>query len=76
MESTGNLDPNDDIQLWCLHLVFLPLINKHISSWQEAWVLHPLRSEINKTSIQLWIAGLHAISYQNIVQFDKPFHGT
>jgi hypothetical protein len=65
MESNGNLDPNDDIQLWCLHLVFIPVINKHISSWQEAWVQHPLRSERNKTPMQLWIEGLHSISGTN-----------
>lgn len=62
MERCGSLDPNDDSHLWCLHLVFLPLVNRHLSSWQEAWVQHPLRSERNKTPMQLWIEGLHAIS--------------
>ena len=62
MESNGNLDPNDDVQLWCIHLVFLPLINQHILCWQEAWMHHPLRSERNQTPMQIWIEGLHNIS--------------
>ena len=62
MERTGLLDPNDEKHLWCLHLVYLPLINKHLKIWKDAWVQHPLRSEKNKTPMQLWIQGLNAIS--------------
>ncbi|KAK3742109.1 hypothetical protein QZH41_020267 [Actinostola sp. cb2023] len=36
---------DDDIHLWCLHYVFLPMINRHLASWRNAWVYHPLRSE-------------------------------
>ena len=27
LERCGILDPNNDVQLWCLHYVFLPVIN-------------------------------------------------
>ena len=27
--------------------------------WRDAWVHHPLRTEGNKTPMQLWIGGLH-----------------
>ena len=65
MERCGYLDPDDDVHLWCLHLVFLPLINKHLSVWRETWINHPLSSEGNKTPMQLWIEGLHDISETN-----------
>ena len=53
MERCGSLDPNDDSHLWCLHLVFLPLVNRHLSSWQEAWGAAPstLRKEQNSNAV-------------------------
>lgn len=53
------LDPNDDAQLWCLHYVFLRIINDHLVNWQRAYIYHPLSSEHNKTPMQLWVRGLH-----------------
>ena len=55
------LNPNDDIHLWCLHYTFLPLINRHLTNWKNAWIHHPLRTERNSTPMQLWIRGLHSI---------------
>ena len=37
---------------------FLPTINKHLTSWKNAWVYHPLKTEKNKSLMQLWIRGL------------------
>ncbi|CAB3998789.1 Hypothetical predicted protein [Paramuricea clavata] len=65
MEGLGLLDPNNDTHLWCLHSIFLPLINNHLTSWKDAWIRHPLSSEKNKTPLQLWIQGLNAISMTN-----------
>ena len=65
MERCGSLDPNSDIHLWCLHKVFLPIVNKHLSTWLSTWVQHPMRSESNKSPVQLWIEGIHSISGSN-----------
>ena len=54
------LNPDDESHLWCLHFVFLPIINRHLSNWRAAYVQHSLRTEHNKTAIQLWISGLSA----------------
>jgi hypothetical protein len=62
MERLGILDPSNEVHLWCLHLVLLPIINKHIVCWQNGWIHHPIRTERNKTPMQLWIQGLNAIS--------------
>ena len=45
---------------WCLHCVSLPIINRHIRNWKNAWINHPLRTEQNKTPIQLWVTGLQS----------------
>lgn len=44
--------------MWCLHYVYVPILNKHLDAWKNAWIHHPLRTEGNKSPIQLWIRGL------------------
>jgi hypothetical protein len=46
--------------------VYIPIINRHLSNWVNAWVHHPLTSEKNHTPMQLWIKGL-----QTAVQKDS-----
>lgn len=58
MESNDILLSGDEIHLWCLHYVFLPIINRHLRKWKDAWVYHPLRTAKGKTPMQLWIRGL------------------
>lgn len=61
MERCAILDASNDLHLWCLHFVFIPLINRHMSNWRNAWVRHPMRSERNRTPMQLWIMGLNNV---------------
>ena len=61
MERLGVLDPSNESHLWCLHLVFIPLVNKHLTLWKNGWIQHPLQTEKNKTPMQLWVQGLNAI---------------
>ncbi len=59
LENELRLDPNNDAHLWCLHFVFLPIVNNHLRNWQHSYIHHPLSSENNRTPMQLWIRGLH-----------------
>ena len=52
------LNPDDESHMWCLHFVFIPIINRHLNNWRAAYVQHSLRTEHNKTPMQLWISGL------------------
>jgi hypothetical protein len=61
LERSGLLDVDNDIHLWCLHYVFLPVVNRHLQSWKNAWIHHPLRTETNSTPMQLWVKGLHHV---------------
>ena len=61
MEEINILDPDDDIDIFCLHYVYIPRINRQLQMWKEAWMKHPLSSEMNLSPEQLWTAGLQSI---------------
>ena len=56
------LIPANALYLFCLHFVYIPRINRHLTSWREAWNKHPLRTEHNLTPEQLWTSGLRRIA--------------
>lgn len=58
LEYQGMLNPDDELHLWRLHFVFIPIINRHLNNWRAAYIHHSLRTEHNKTPMQLWISGL------------------
>ena len=66
LENIGLLDPDNDVHLFSLHFVYLPCISHHLTMWKNAWNSHPLRTENNKTPIQLWTAGLLTCSSQSL----------
>lgn len=41
-----------------LHYVYLPRLNHVIESFTNSWNNHPLRTERNWCSIQLWSSGM------------------
>ena len=47
LESQLLLDPVDEINLFVLHCVFLPIINHHLTTFMNAWNAHPVRTEHN-----------------------------
>lgn len=65
LESVGELDPDDEIDLFCLHFVYLPRINRHLDLWREAWIKHPMRTEHNASPQQMWVSGLQRIATSN-----------
>ena len=59
LEVNHLLDADNDVHIWCLHYIYLLMINSHLQTWKNAWIHHPLSTEKNKTPMQLWIGGLH-----------------
>ncbi|KAK4694719.1 hypothetical protein P7C70_g8687, partial [Phenoliferia sp. Uapishka_3] len=57
LESDGDLDATNPVHIWCLHLVFLPMLNMSLKSWQGTWNNHKIRTEHFKTPRQLWRLG-------------------
>ena len=58
LEGNGILNPNDDVDLFCLHYVFLPRINSQLETFRQAYSRHRLRTENNRSPLQLWVSGL------------------
>ena len=57
MEGDGILSSLDEVDLYCLHVTFLPRINKALESFVESWNNHPLSTEHCRTPNQLFIEG-------------------
>jgi hypothetical protein len=62
LENQGYLNPDLDVDIFSLHFVFIPRINRHLQSWKSGWVNHRLRTEGNRTPNQLFIMGLMQIA--------------
>ena len=58
LEEVGILNADDPIDLFALHFVYIPLINRHLRCFAEGWCHHRIRTEKNKTPLQLWISGM------------------
>lgn len=62
LETSGVLNPHDDIHWFCLHYVFLPRLSNSLTRFMDGWNAHPLSTENNMIPNQLWIRGLMSIS--------------
>ena len=62
MEDRGILDPEVDVDLFCLHTIFLPEIQSHLDSFCSGWSHHHLRTEHNKAPLQMWIEGMTTLA--------------
>lgn len=58
LELEGLLDPLNDIDIFCLHWVYLPKINLCLKEFVECWNNHALSSEHNQTPNQLFVQGI------------------
>ena len=60
LKSDGLLDPENDNHLFCLHFVYLPVINDILEKFAR-WLNHKVRTAGNKTPLQLFIMGMQQI---------------
>lgn len=52
------LDPLNEVDLYCLHYIYISRINKCLFEFKESWNNHGLSSEGNMTPLQLFFEGL------------------
>ena len=58
LEARGQLDPLNEVDLFCLHFVYIPKLNNCLQRFTQSWNNHPLSSERNQTPNQLFIHGI------------------
>ena len=61
LEADGVLDLCNEVDIFCLHYVFFPRINKSLSDFQGSWNNHPLSTEGNMSPLQLFVEGHRVI---------------
>lgn len=64
LETDGLLNPDNEVDIFCLQLVFLPCINKCLTEFQGSWNNHPLSTEGNMSPLQLYFTGFVASDHQ------------
>ena len=58
LEDEALLDISNDTDIFCLHYVFLPRINRVLEEFRLGWNYHGVSTESNQTPYQLWISGV------------------
>ncbi|KAJ8300308.1 hypothetical protein KUTeg_021827 [Tegillarca granosa] len=48
---------DNELHVFALHLVYKPWIQQHLDTFRHALIRRPLRTEGNRSSLQLWIRG-------------------
>jgi hypothetical protein len=46
---------SDENDLFCLHHIYVSVINLHLQKWIKAWVNHKIRTANNLTPLQLYL---------------------
>ena len=57
LEEQEMLDPMNDVDVYCLHYIFIPRINAALNSFIDSWNNHSLSSARNLTPNQLFVQG-------------------
>lgn len=52
------LDPSNELDLFCLHFVYMPKINNALKIFMTGWNNHALIIENNETPMQLYTCGI------------------
>ena len=64
LESRGQLDPLNEVDLFCLHWVYVPRVNHCLQQFTQSWNNHPLSTERNRTPNQLFVEGILSQRHQ------------
>lgn len=81
LEQERILDPSSDFDIMCLHLCVGYFLSTTVDAFLDGWNRHPVRTEGNKTPIQLFYSGLIELSKDGLphdeliqVNFVSVFH--
>ena len=75
LESEGLLDPLNETDLFCLHYVYLPRINRSVSEFITAHNNHSVSTENNNTPAQMFWLNLHLTAFHAGFPEDAVWRG-
>lgn len=75
MESNGILDPDSEVDLVALELVYTPRINRNLQEFVNQWNNHPLSSQSNQSPLQLFTHCARDFGPRQIEENDDAFDG-
>ena len=78
LEACGQLYPDNEGHLFCLHFTYLPVINEALSKFVLSWNNRKIRTAGNKSPLQLFILGMQEIVEESgigIRILSKPYSG-
>lgn len=71
LESMGLLHLDSEVEIFALHYIFQPRINKALELFKGGWNRHALSSEHNATPTQLWVTGMLRQRHSSRVEVDE-----
>ena len=84
LEACGQLYPDNEGHLFCLHFTYLPVINEALSKFVLSWNNRKIRTAGNKSPLQLFILGMQEIAeesgivaseyFQSLIQVNAIMH--
>lgn len=74
LEDRNYLNCDNEQHLWALHYVFLPRINTALDKFQQQWNNHGIRTEHNRTPLQLFVGQALHLSNSLLTEVQEFFH--
>jgi hypothetical protein len=75
LEELGALNPENDVDIFCLHYIFIPRINQSLKSFQDGWNSHKMSTENNLSPVQLFTAYSTTSTLFEAEDFDDVYAG-
>jgi len=73
LEGCEVLSPDNEIQIFCLHFIFIPRYNAVLKNFVSAWNHHGLSSSGSHTPLQLWMLGFNSVAHSNLTVAQELF---
>jgi len=70
LEEEYGFDIDDTVHLYCLHYVYMARINRAFRRFTETWNNHSIRTEHNRTPLQLWQVGMITNGYEAYEEYN------
>lgn len=67
LESVQLLDPNSETDIYALHYVYIPMINRAVDQFILQWNNHPISGQRGSSPLQLWTKGFYKFAQSDYI---------